>query len=169
MKRVALALTFGICAVSARASAEPKGHASATRAKAAPPAGGSRPSEDDAVYRDLVAAADTDGDQQVKVAELELFVRRYVRQQVEVRFRRLDRNGDGRVTRGEVPKMAPDRFARFDADHDGSFTELELANVVERQALQRCNAVFARLDVDRDGELSVADVESSRPTRISKR
>lgn len=169
MKRVALALTFGICAVSARGSAEPRAAASATRAKVAPSAGGSRSPEKDAVYEELVAAADTDGDQQVNVAELEHFVQRYVQKQVEARFRRLDRNGDGRVTRAEVPKMDSERFSRFDLDRDGSFTVFELERVVQDQTTRRCRAVFARLDLDRDGELSVSDVESARPARISKR
>ncbi|HEX6766536.1 MAG TPA: hypothetical protein VF103_13680, partial [Polyangiaceae bacterium] len=78
-------------------------------------------------------------------------------------------NGDGRVTRAEVPKMPAERFARFDADRDGAFTAVELERVVEEQAVTRCRSFFARLDVDHDGALSAADAEAAGPARVAKR
>ena len=168
MRRLALALSFGVCAVSARAGAQPRAHASATQAKVAPQTG-PRPLDDDAVYGELVAAADSDGNAHVSLSELASLVRRYVAKQVQARFHRLDRNGDGRVTRAEVPNMPAERFARFDADRDGAFTPVELERVAQEQAAARCRAVFARLDVDRDGALSASDAENGKPTRVSSR
>jgi Ca2+-binding EF-hand superfamily protein len=65
--------------------------------------------------------------------------------------------------------MLAERFRRFDADGNGSFTVAELGRVMHQQAAERCRAVFARLDLDGDGALTAVDRESARPTRVSKR
>jgi hypothetical protein len=163
MKRMAVALTFGMCAVSARAPAEPKAAPPSSHAKERP-----APKSERRAYVELVTAADTDEDAEVSPAELEALVARGVERQVASRFGRLDRNGDGRVVPREVPSMLPERFRRFDRNGDGSFTLAELASSLLAQAKARCRAAFARLDHDRDGELSVADAESV-PTRVAKR
>jgi len=165
MRRMAVAVTFGMCAVSARGSAEPKAAPSASHAKA------TRAAEKSGewTYAELVAGVDRDADGQVSPAELEEFVVHDVNRKVAARFGRLDRNGDGRVAPGEVPTMPPERFRRFDVDGDRSFTLTELARAMLASARERCRAVFARLDRDHDGELSVADGESTEPTRVSKR
>jgi hypothetical protein len=167
MRRVVLALTFGLCVVSARASAEPR--AGGSRAKIKPTSAKAVTESGEFSYSELVALADADGDERVSAAELDSLVHRQVQKQVEARFRRLDRNRDGRVAHDEVPSMVSARFARLDADRDGSFTLAELARVMHQRAAERCRTVFARLDVDRDGELSALDAESARPTRVSSR
>jgi Ca2+-binding EF-hand superfamily protein len=164
MRRATALLTFGVCAISVRAGAQPSGGKPAVLAKTAAPA----PSEADAAtYTRLLGAADTDQDARVSASELESFVLGEVRRQVAFRFQRLDRNRDGKVTSREVPTMEPARFRRFDADSDGSFTTSELTRVLLEQAIARSQAVLARLDHDGDGMLSTADVE--RPLRVSKR
>lgn len=65
--------------------------------------------------------------------------------------------------------MVAGRFERFDANDDGSFTVTELSAAMTEQATERCRAVFARLDVDQNEALSVADATAARPTRVSKR
>src|SRR5262245_43338558 len=165
MKRVAVAFTFGLCAVSARGSAEPKAAPSASHAKPIR----SAEKSGEWTYAEIVAGADGDADEQVSPAELEALVTRDVQRQVAARFRRLDRNADGRVEAREVPNMLPERFRRFDDDGDGSFTLVELGRVLLARAKERCRALFARLDLDGDGELTVADAASSEPTRVSKR
>jgi Ca2+-binding EF-hand superfamily protein len=162
--------TFGTCAIPLHASAKPRATSgTASHAKSSPTAA-SPPSEStDALYSRLVAAADADHDAEVSDVELEALVFEYVERQVEQRFQRLDRNRDGRVTHGEVPSMLAERFRRFDADGNGSFTVAELGRVMHQQAAERCRAVFARLDLDGDGALTAADRESARPTRVSKR
>jgi Ca2+-binding EF-hand superfamily protein len=164
MRRVTTLLTLGICAVSARAAADPSTGKPAALAKTAAP---SPPDEEVATYTRLLLAADGDRDAHVSASELESFVVREVRRQATFRFRRLDRNGDGKVALTEVPTMAKARFRRFDANQDGSFTAAELAKVLLAQATARCQTVLARLDHDGDGTLSAADVE--RPLRVSKR
>jgi Ca2+-binding EF-hand superfamily protein len=167
MRRLVLALTFGFCAVSARASAEPR--TAGSRAKVKPTSAKAVSESGEFSYSELVAAADADGDERVSATELESLVHRQVQKQIEARFRRLDRNRDGRVVRDEVPSMLSARFARLDADRDGSFTMAELASVMHGQAAERCRTAFARLDVDRDGELSALDAASTPPTRVSSR
>jgi Ca2+-binding EF-hand superfamily protein len=65
--------------------------------------------------------------------------------------------------------MAAARFARFDSNADGSFTETELSATMREQALERCREVFARLDVDHDDAISGADATAARPERVAKR
>ncbi len=108
---------------------------------------------------ELLRAADGNRDARVSEVELLRFVEHEVLMQVQRRVPRLDRNGDGRVTRAEVPDMSASRFQRFDLDGDGAFTMWEIAQVMRRLAIQRSRVVFAQLDVDRDGALSMADVQ----------
>jgi hypothetical protein len=169
MKRLAAVVTFGVCAISGKVSAEHRATNPPSQAKQGPSQGDELADRQDAAYTELVAAADADGNEQVNADELLSVVRTYVRKQVEARFRRLDRNRDGRVTRREVPSMHASRFARFDANADGAFTVVELERAMQHQAATRCRAVFARLDVDRDGELSALDAESARSARVSSR
>src|SRR6185503_12402260 len=65
------------------------------------------------------AAADRDGDGAVSFGEFATIVNDSIARRVATRFRQLDRNKDGRCTRAEVNKMTAERFARFDANHDG--------------------------------------------------
>jgi hypothetical protein len=166
MRLIATAFTFGLCSLSARGHAEPR--ASSTppgHAKTAP----SIKDSSDRIYQEIVAAADVDGDGKVSATELRSLVMKYLEKQVSKRFQRLDRNGDGRVTQAEVPNMVAARFERFDANGDGSFTVTELSAEMTEQASERCRSVFARLDVDENEALSVADATAARPTRVSKR
>jgi Ca2+-binding EF-hand superfamily protein len=162
--------TFGTCAIPLHASAKPRATGATTSHAKSSPTTASPPSEStDALYSRLVAAADADHDAEVSDVELESLVYLYVERQVEQRFQRLDRNRDGRVTHGEVPSMPAERFRRFDADGNGSFTLAELGRVMHQQAVKCCRAVFARLDLDGDGALTALDRASARPTRLSKR
>src|SRR5687768_2437599 len=112
MKRLAALVTFGVCAFSGRASAEHRVTNAPSHAKQGPSQRASESADRrDAAYTELVAAADADGNEQVNANELLSVVRRYVQKQVEVRFHRLDRNRNGRVTRNEVPSMHASRFA----------------------------------------------------------
>jgi Ca2+-binding EF-hand superfamily protein len=165
MKRIAIALTFGVCTVSQRGIAQPRPPRAASQAKTATPI--TLAKQEQRTYAKIVAWADADGNEHVSEAELAAVVSRGVRKQAASRFQRLDRNGDGRVVRAEVPSMLGARFQRFDRNSDGAFTVAELASVVEAQALARCHAAFARLDQDGDGMLSFLD--GAQPTVVSER
>jgi hypothetical protein len=164
MKFIATLVALGLMSICGRSSADPK---KAPRKNGAD----SRITESSSSlpsYAELVAAADANGDARVSGAELQAFVVRYVKKQVDARFRRLDRNADGHIERSEVPSMVAARFARFDANGDGSFTATELSEVMLREASERCQVVFERLDVDADGALAVADASATRPVRVAK-
>jgi Ca2+-binding EF-hand superfamily protein len=90
-----------------------------------------------------------------------------VEREVTSRFQRLDRNRDGAITRAEVPTMDPARFARFDLNGDARLVSSELGSVVRHQALSRCRDVFARMDLDQDGVISLDDRESTESLRAS--
>jgi Ca2+-binding EF-hand superfamily protein len=79
-----------------------------------------------------------------------------------------DRNGDGRLERGEVPERFQGLFARADADADGVLTRDELqrsatASVQEGAARRGGppDPLFRALDADRDGALSSAELAAA--------
>jgi hypothetical protein len=163
MRFVATLVALGLMSICGKSSAEPKKTPRKNGADSLTESSSSLPS-----YEKLVAAADANGDGRVSAAELEAFVVRYVKKQVDARFRRLDRNADGRVARAEVPNMVAARFARFDANGDGAFTATELSERMVQEASERCRVVFERLDVDADGEVAVADASAARPVRVAE-
>jgi hypothetical protein len=162
MRFVATLVALGLMSICGKSSAEPKKAPRKNGADSLTESSSSLPS-----YEKLVAAADANGDGRVSAAELEAFVVRYVKKQVDARFRRLDRNADGRVARAEVPNMVAARFARFDANGDGAFTATELSERMVQEASERCRIVFERLDVDADGEVALADASAARPVRVA--
>jgi hypothetical protein len=131
------------------------------------PRGIQPPSSLRGLYRNLVRAADRDGDARVSRIELERLVEHHVLARAAERFERLDRNDDGRVTRAEVPHMANERFLRFDVNHDGGFTQRELTGTVRTQAVRSCERLIGQIDIDRDGAFSVADLGTeAEPTVV---
>jgi hypothetical protein len=106
----------------------------------------------------LWGAADRDGDGAVSFGEFATVVNESIARRVATRFRQLDRNKDGRCTRAEVNKMTAERFARFDSNHDGVFTPAELASVIREQVAGRLQDLYVRLDLDKNGSFSVAEL-----------
>jgi hypothetical protein len=103
-------------------------------------------------------AADRDADGAVSFGEFATVVNDSITRRVQKRFRQLDRNGDGRCTRAEVNMMAVERFARLDTNHDGVFTVHELAGVMRDQVAARLQDLYVRLDLDKNGSFSVAEL-----------
>jgi hypothetical protein len=74
-----------------------------------------------------------------------------------------DVNGDGRVTRSEVPYLRAGTFGRLDADRDGGVTPAEaMPSPRELQAAatrseSTFRAAFAQLDANHDGWLQAAE------------
>jgi hypothetical protein len=166
MKFIATLVALGLMGVCGKSSAEPKKapRKGGADSRSVTESSGSFPS-----YADLVAAADANGDGRVSGAELQAFVAGYVRKQVSARFRRLDKNADGRVARAEVPGMVAARFARFDTNGDGAFTSAELSEVMLRDAAERCRVVFERLDTDANGEVAVSDASAAQPVLVAEK
>lgn len=71
------------------------------------------------------------------------------------RFKELDRDGDGHVSRTEWP-LAPESFDVVDRNKDGRLSRHELLspNVMRRE---RLDGQFRNLDTNRDGRLSAAE------------
>lgn len=67
----------------------------------------------------------------------------------------------GDLTRAQAQQMATERFARMDANKDGT---LDQADRTARQAM-----VFERLDADRNGAISAAEMEAMHAQRAGKR
>jgi Ca2+-binding EF-hand superfamily protein len=154
---------------AAGAAAEPKKGSADGRSKGAAERATLRGAErDEAAYRAFLDVADADKDERVSATELEEAVRVRVLARVELRFKRLDRNGDGKVGRAEVPRMDGARFARFDSNADGSFTRAELAGAMTVQTTRHCQRLLGRLDFDGDGALSVADLDSGSEQRVAR-
>ena len=82
-------------------------------------------------------------------------------------FNRLDKNGDGKIVKSEVPRMPAERFAKLDANGDGQITATEMANAKPgprggkhaakpRKAGKAAQGGFMkRLDANNDGKVTV--------------
>lgn len=79
-----------------------------------------------------------------------------------------DKNGDGKLTKDEVPERMQGIFARGDKNNDGVLTKEEIKAMAETQARQANNranappdALFRALDTDHDGMLSSAEIKNA--------
>lgn len=64
----------------------------------------------------------------------------------QARFARLDKNGDGVITKDEFPARFADRFAELDTDKDGRISRSEMVE----GALRR----FDARDANKDGQVT---------------
>lgn len=99
------------------------------------------------------AKLDTDGDGVVSTAELEAGAL--------ARFTKADANGDGKVTRDELSAARAahhkERFDKRDQNGNGQLERSEVARMPD--------AWFARLDTDKNGALSPAELAAGKPQR----
>ena len=105
-------------------------------------------------------SADTDRDQRISRDEADV---------LEVkRFSRLDRDSDGTVTAEEIDRLLSERIARqrerilrrLDADRDRSITRAEID--------ARTADMFATLDSDGDGGITIEEIASYREARRAR-
>jgi Ca2+-binding EF-hand superfamily protein len=103
---------------------------------------------------------------------------------LETMFKRLDANGDGKVTLDEVPEPRRERFkqliARGDRDGDGALSEQEFiaagpgAGAGSPDATQGpegggdVKRLFSRLDKNGDGKVTLDEVPEERRPRIER-
>ncbi|HET9652989.1 MAG TPA: EF-hand domain-containing protein, partial [Usitatibacter sp.] len=76
-------------------------------------------------------------------------------------FKKLDKDGDGRISRDEAaaaPRLAQ-HFDAIDADPDGFLTRDEL----EAAHRARAEAHFRKIDTDGDGRISLAEAQANAP------
>lgn len=98
----------------------------------------------------------------------------------ESRWKQLDSDGDGSISKAEAEKGAPhlaEQFASIDANGDGKLTPEEMRNAMKahraqcRQDPERCRAqmkerfeaAWKRADTDGDGTLSRGEAEKGMP------
>jgi hypothetical protein len=60
--------------------------------------------------------------------------------------------------------MGVERFARFDLNNDGLFTAAELAGLMREQVAGRLQQLYVRLDRDKNGSFSVAELTPPKET-----
>lgn len=102
-------------------------------------------------------------------------------------LKRMDKNGDGNLSKDEVPAQTWERLGKFDKDNDGVVTKAEMAAgfAAMRAAKGRegakgkgrgiggpqeggAGAAFDRFDKDKDGKLSEAEVPAEMWSKLRK-
>lgn len=132
-------------------------------ALAAMPACAQQPQRDGTRLLDQLEKADTNGDGSISRQE---FVANR-----ETQFTRLDRNHDGFMTQGDIPRMVKRRrpesgasidqmIAALDKDGDGKVSRDEFVNGPA--------PVFNLADKDGDGVVTKAELESARATLANR-
>ncbi|WP_336068148.1 acid-shock protein [Nitratireductor rhodophyticola] len=83
-------------------------------------------------------------------------------------FARLDANGDGSITIEEFSAVRLEGLKAADADGDGVLSETELQDMVtERIVERRAKRAAQRLDIDGDGTVTIAEIESQQAKRFA--
>ena len=79
-----------------------------------------------------------------------------------------DKNGDGKLTKDEVPERMQGIFARGDKNNDGILTQDEIKAMVQIQNTQASNrqnappdVLFRAIDTDHDGVLSPEEIKNA--------
>ncbi len=81
---------------------------------------------------------------------------------------RLDRDGDGAISREEARSLGDARFGRWDRDGDGAVTEAEMIAAAQERVARRIGKVFARMDRNGDGRLERAELEAAGEARFER-
>ena len=165
MKVVITLAGVSLAAASFLVLAGPGGHAGgfAERLKAADTNGDGMISRSEAQALPFIAknfdAIDANGDGQITVEELRAFHAK--NRGGHNPLKRLDTDGDGKISRAEAqaaPRLAQN-FDAIDTNHDGFLTKEEL----HAYAQQQRQAHWSRIDTDGDGKISRAEAQANAP------
>jgi len=74
-------------------------------------------------------------------------------------WKQYDVSGDGKVTRAEFRAVRELCFVRYDRNGDGVLTQAEMRRHLADRAVEELGAAVARMDRDRDGEISREEFE----------
>lgn len=77
-------------------------------------------------------------------------------------FETLDTNDDGQITQAEFDAHRAERFAKADTNSDGVLSRDELLARGQQRSERFADRMFQRLDENRDGAISLAEMSKGR-------
>ncbi len=80
------------------------------------------------------------------------------------RFEKRDVNGDGQLSRDEIPRMPDKKFAKLDRNQDGQLSPSELRPGGKAKKHRR----FDKIDTDGDGRVSRAEADKAKKRKFAK-
>jgi Ca2+-binding EF-hand superfamily protein len=91
-------------------------------------------------------------------------------------FERMDTNGDGKITRDEIPEQAPPMLERLDSNGDGAITREELSNFRPgggrgqggRGQPENSDRMFERFDANGDGRITEDELPEDAPPLLQR-
>ena len=94
----------------------------------------------------------------------------------EMMFERMDTNGDGKITRDELPAQAPPMLERMDSDGDGAITREELSNFQPgggrgqggRGQPMNSERMFEQFDANGDGKITEDELPEDAPPLLQR-
>lgn len=81
---------------------------------------------------------------------------------MQERFERLDRDGDGAITREEIDAKHNEHFAKADVNGDGDLSVAEMLLMREQRRLKHLERRRNHLDADGDGKVTAAEFAAAR-------
>jgi Ca2+-binding EF-hand superfamily protein len=83
-------------------------------------------------------------------------------------LRHLDLNGDGGISSAEAAAVREVRFLRMDTDGDGVITEEEMQTAAQQRIARRIAKKIARLDKNGDGRVERAEFDEHGVARFAR-
>jgi len=87
---------------------------------------------------------------------------------LDLAFSALDADKNGKISKEEFEANRPQRLKVADANNDGTVTRKEYDNFVVKQAKERAERMFSRLDTNDDGKLDDADAKTVADARFDR-
>ncbi len=120
--------------------------------------------------REAIMRADANKDGAVTLEEFAARPRQFLVRRVEVEFKALDSDGDGKLTKAgiDAARGKPLLLLIADANKDGVVTKDELAKAFASRGSQVSDRVFEALDTDHDGKISAAEWQAAGERRFAR-
>jgi len=118
------------------------------------------------------AEADIDGDGYVTTAELEAVAAIRASRRSDRVMERLDTDTDGRISQAEAEALGVERamrrFVRLDTDQDGFVTKSEIDDARDRSVTRIQARIMARFDANGDDRISAVEADITRERRFAR-